>query len=79
MAQIQCDEAQNKHQQKHGLLYSKEESAISALCLAMQVDRGRLAYDDLVVKHWPEYGQNGKQTTAVERLLTHQVNQAIQF
>uniref|UniRef100_A0A915PKJ7 Beta-lactamase-related domain-containing protein n=1 Tax=Setaria digitata TaxID=48799 RepID=A0A915PKJ7_9BILA len=45
--------------------------AIAALCLAMQIDRGRLSYDDLVVKYWPEYGQYGKHITTVEDILTH--------
>nr|CRZ25768.1 BMA-LACT-6 [Brugia malayi] len=45
--------------------------AIAALCLAMQIDRGRLSYDDLVVKYWPEYGQCGKHMTTVEDILTH--------
>ncbi|VBB35015.1 unnamed protein product [Acanthocheilonema viteae] len=45
--------------------------AIAALCLAMQVDRGRLSYDDLVVKYWPEYGQRGKHMTTIEDILTH--------
>uniref|UniRef100_A0A0R3RS53 Beta-lactamase domain-containing protein n=1 Tax=Elaeophora elaphi TaxID=1147741 RepID=A0A0R3RS53_9BILA len=45
--------------------------AIAALCLAMQVDRGRLSYDDLVTKYWPEYGQHGKHMTTVEDILTH--------
>lgn len=50
-----------------------ELQAIAALCLAMQVDRGRLSYDDLVVKYWPEYGQRGKHMTTIEDILTHKV------
>ncbi|CAG9538712.1 unnamed protein product [Cercopithifilaria johnstoni] len=45
--------------------------AIAALCLAMQVDRAGLSYDDLVVKYWPEYGQHGKHMTTIEDILTH--------
>ncbi|KAM3726826.1 Beta-lactamase domain-containing protein [Dirofilaria immitis] len=45
--------------------------AITALCLAMQVDRGHLSYNDLVVKYWPEYGQHGKHLTTIEDILTH--------
>ena len=35
---------------------------LTALAVAMLVDRGLLAYTDLVTKHWPEYdrGQEGK-------------------
>ena len=36
--------------------------------------RGLLKYDDLVVKHWPEFGANGKEKVTVEMLLSHQVN-----
>ncbi|VDM94998.1 unnamed protein product [Thelazia callipaeda] len=45
--------------------------AVAALCLAMQVDRGRLSYDEQVVKYWPEYGQYGKHITTIEDVLTH--------
>ncbi|OZC05024.1 beta-lactamase [Onchocerca flexuosa] len=47
--------------------------AIAALCLAIQVDRGRLSYDDLVVKYWPKYGQYGKHLTTIEDVLTHKL------
>lgn len=40
----------------------------------MQVDRGRLSYNDLVVKYWPEYGQRGKHMTTIEDILTHKVS-----
>ena len=35
---------------------------LTALAVAMLVDRGLLAYTDLVTQHWPEYdrGQEGK-------------------
>jgi CubicO group peptidase (beta-lactamase class C family) len=45
---------------------------IVATALAMLVDQGRLAYEDLVIKHWPEYGACGKQRTTVAQLLAHQ-------
>ncbi|VDD91566.1 unnamed protein product, partial [Enterobius vermicularis] len=50
--------------------------AITSLCVAMLVDRGRLAYDDLVVKYWPKYGQFSKENTTIEDLLTHRVTKA---
>lgn len=45
---------------------------IVATAAALLVEEGRLRYDDLVVKHWPEYGQHGKEKTTVAQLLSHQ-------
>lgn len=50
---------------------------LAALCLALLVDRGHLAWDDLVSKHWPEYGVRGKQNTSVAHVLAHQVRRAL--
>ena len=36
------------------------------------IDRGELAYDDPVVKHWPEFGAAGKEHITLRHLLTHQ-------
>jgi CubicO group peptidase (beta-lactamase class C family) len=44
----------------------------TATCLHMLVDRGLLSYDDLVVKHWPEFGKHGKDKITVRQVLTHQ-------
>ncbi|GMR47328.1 hypothetical protein PMAYCL1PPCAC_17523, partial [Pristionchus mayeri] len=52
------------------LLFSATKG-ITALCIAVLVDRGKLRYDDPIVKYWPEYGANGKQNTTVEDVLTH--------
>jgi len=45
---------------------------VTALCLGVLVDRGLLDYNDLVSKHWPEFGQNGKEATTVSHILSHQ-------
>lgn len=45
---------------------------IVATAAALLVEEGRLRYDDLVVKHWPEYGQHGKERTTVAHLLAHE-------
>ena len=45
---------------------------IVAVAMAMLVDEGKLAYGDLVTRHWPEFGQAGKETTTVAQLLAHQ-------
>lgn len=41
--------------------------------MAMQADRGRLRYSDPMEKHWPEFGQNGKEGITVMHALQHQV------
>ncbi|PIO61957.1 beta-lactamase, partial [Teladorsagia circumcincta] len=45
--------------------------AISALCIAVLVDRGLLRYEDRLVEFWPEYGCYGKENTTVEDVLSH--------
>ncbi|VDM38871.1 unnamed protein product [Toxocara canis] len=45
--------------------------AVAALCIAMLVDRGVLQYDDLVTKHWPEFGRHGKGNVTVQMALSH--------
>jgi CubicO group peptidase (beta-lactamase class C family) len=45
---------------------------IVATAVALLVEQGKLRYDDPVVKHWPEYGQHGKEKTTVAHLLSHQ-------
>ncbi len=45
--------------------------AVTATALHIQAERGRIAYDDLVVKHWPEYGKHGKAKTTVRDILSH--------
>uniref|UniRef100_A0A0R3RPU1 Beta-lactamase domain-containing protein n=1 Tax=Elaeophora elaphi TaxID=1147741 RepID=A0A0R3RPU1_9BILA len=53
------------------LLFSCTKS-ICAVCFAMLVDRGLVAYKDLVTKYWPEFGQNNKENITIETLLSHQ-------
>lgn len=46
--------------------------AVTALCFAILVDRGQVAYDDLVSRHWPEFAAAGKERVTVGMLLSHQ-------
>ena len=46
--------------------------AVGALCFAMLVDRGACAYDDLVVRWWPEFAAHGKDGVTIAMLLSHQ-------
>jgi CubicO group peptidase (beta-lactamase class C family) len=44
---------------------------MEAIAMAMLVDRGLVDYDDLVTKHWPEFGANGKDTITVADVMRH--------
>jgi CubicO group peptidase (beta-lactamase class C family) len=44
---------------------------LTASCLYMLKERGKVAWDDLVSKHWPEFAQNGKETVTIRHILTH--------
>lgn len=52
-------------------VYSSTKGLV-ATAFAKLVDEGRLRYEDAIVKHWPEYGQAGKERTTVAQLLSHQ-------
>lgn len=45
---------------------------IAGICLAVLVDQGLLNYSDLASKYWPEYGCNGKESTTIAHMLSHQ-------
>lgn len=42
-----------------------------AIAMALCVQRGLLNYSDLVIEHWPEYGQCGKENTTVADIMSH--------
>jgi CubicO group peptidase (beta-lactamase class C family) len=44
---------------------------VMATLVHVLVDQGLLDYDDPVARHWPEFGQGGKQGITVRHLLTH--------
>jgi len=45
---------------------------VTAICVALLVDRGELSYDDKVSTHWPEFAANGKGDVTVGQMLSHQ-------
>ena len=45
---------------------------ITALAVAMLVDRGKLRYEDRVAKYWPEFAAAGKGEVTVAQMLSHQ-------
>ena len=44
---------------------------ITAICIAMLIDRGQLDVNKKVSDYWPEYGCNGKENTKVIDFLCH--------
>jgi CubicO group peptidase (beta-lactamase class C family) len=45
--------------------------ALVATCMLMLIERGRLALDDEVCRHWPEFAANGKRAITVADLMSH--------
>jgi len=43
---------------------------VASTALHMLVDRGELAYDDLIAEYWPEFAVSGKQHTTIRQLLS---------
>ena len=52
------------------LVFSTSKGLVAA-AVALCVQRDLLKYSDLVTKHWPAYGQNGKGNTTVADILSH--------
>ena len=44
---------------------------LTACCLYILKERGKIDWDELVCKHWPEFAQNGKDTVTIRHILTH--------
>ena len=44
---------------------------VTAVAIAQQVERSRLAVDDPVARHVPEFAQRGKERITIRHLLTH--------
>ena len=45
---------------------------VSSILMAILVDKGLIQYDDTIAKHWPEFGQNGKDKTTIADLMRHE-------
>ena len=52
------------------ILYSATKP-LAAACIYMLWERGKLAWDELVADHWPEFAQNGKAEITIRHILTH--------
>ncbi len=44
---------------------------VTSTLLHQLVEEGKLAYDDPVSKHWPEFAANGKEAITIRDILTH--------
>ena len=53
------------------VLYSSTKP-LTAACLHILWQRGKLDWDDPVAKHWPEFAYNGKGGVTIRHVLTHQ-------
>ena len=49
---------------------------MASIAIAVAHSRGMFGIDDLVVDHWPEFGQHGKDAITVRQLVTHQAGLA---
>jgi len=58
------------------VLYSSTKG-LAALCMHMLRDRGRLDYDDLMSKYWPEFAQNGKEQATIMHMLGHRIGNTV--
>ena len=45
---------------------------LTASCVHILWERGKLAWDDPIAKYWPGFGKNGKESVTVRHVLTHQ-------
>ncbi|KAI6238001.1 Beta-lactamase-related domain containing protein [Aphelenchoides fujianensis] len=45
--------------------------AVSALCVAMLVDRGHVKYETRLAEFWPAFGKHGKDEVTVQDVLSH--------
>ncbi len=44
---------------------------VTATCVHLLADRGKLDYDDPIAEHWPEFAANGKAGVTIRHALTH--------
>ena len=45
---------------------------LTAICIAMLVERGALSYDDTVAQHWQEFAAAGKGDITIGQMMSHQ-------
>lgn len=45
--------------------------ALTTIVMLMLHDRGRFSFEDRVSKHWPKFGQNGKEEITIAQVMSH--------
>lgn len=45
---------------------------VTATCVALLVEQGKLDYEERVTRYWPEFGANGKDRVTLAQLMAHQ-------
>ena len=45
--------------------------ALTATCMHVLHERGKFDWDDLVTRHWPEFGKNGKERCTIRHIMVH--------
>ena len=45
--------------------------ALATIAMMMIYEKGRFDFEDPVVKHWPEFGANGKQSITIAQVMSH--------
>ncbi len=52
-------------------LASITKAVVTAPSVMLLAEQGKLSISDPVMKHWPDFGRNGKQSVTLEHLLLH--------
>ncbi|UJR18413.1 hypothetical protein I4U23_005318 [Adineta vaga] len=74
------DKSKTKSYDNHTLqLVFSTTKGLVATAVALCVQRNLLDYSELVIKYWPEYGQNGKENTTVADILSHRAGLPFEF
>jgi CubicO group peptidase (beta-lactamase class C family) len=45
---------------------------LEVMAMGYLVERGLVNYGDKVTKHWPEFGQNGKESVRIADVMRHE-------
>jgi CubicO group peptidase (beta-lactamase class C family) len=53
------------------MVWMSSTKPIAAVAIAQLWEKGKLELDDLVMRHIPEFGNNGKEAITIRHLLTH--------
>ncbi|XP_077864935.1 beta-lactamase domain-containing protein 2-like [Saccoglossus kowalevskii] len=66
-----CEAEEPWEEETMTMVYSCTKG-VSAICIAVAVERGYLDYAQKVSHYWPEFAQNGKENITVKQLVNHE-------